>query len=95
MWLGNELGDEFKSPSDMRSIKEEELEEGTTIKELLETLAKRYPPIANKVFDMKVKKLYPHILLNYNDRVISPYILYDQILKDGDKITIFPMYMGG
>jgi len=95
LWLGNELGKDFESPSKMRSIKEEKVEEGTTIRQLLDNLASRYPPIAQKIFDIKEKKLFPHVVINYNERVISPYIVYDQILRDGDKITILPMYVGG
>jgi molybdopterin converting factor small subunit len=88
LWLGRELGDDFESPSEMRSIKEENVEEGISIRQLLDNLAGRYPPIARK-------RLLPHIVVNYNDRVISPHIVYDQVLKDGDKITVLPLYMGG
>ena len=95
LWLGRELGDDFESPSEMRSIREENVEEGITIRQLLDNLAGRYPPIARSVFDTRGKRLLPHIVVNYNDRVISPHIVYDQVLKDGDKITILPIYMGG
>lgn len=95
LWLGRELGDDFASPSEMRSIREESVEEGTRIRQLLDSLAGRYPPIARCVFDTKAKRLLPHIVVNYNDRVISPHIVHDQLLKDGDKITILPVYVGG
>ncbi len=95
LWLGRELGDDFESPSEMRSIREENVEEGITIGQLLDNLAGRYPPIAQCVFDTKAKRLLPHIVVNYNDRVISPHIVHDQVLKDGDKITVLPLYMGG
>lgn len=95
LWLGKELGGDFASPSEMRSIREERVEEGTTIRQLLDNLADRYPPIAQNIFDAKAKKLLPHIVVNYNDRVISPHIVHDQLLKDGDKVTILPVYVGG
>ena len=95
LWLGRELGDDFESPSEMRSIREENVEEGITIGQLLDNLAGRYPPIARSVFDTQAKRLLPHIVVNYNDRVISPHIVHDQVLKDGDKITVLPLYMGG
>jgi sulfur carrier protein ThiS len=94
-WLRNELGKDFESPSKMRSIREEKVEEGTTIRQLLHSLANRYPPIAQKIFDIKGKSIYPNIVVNYNDSVISPHIVHDQVLRDGDKITILPMYVGG
>jgi sulfur carrier protein ThiS len=78
----------------MRSVKEECVEEETTIGELLENLAKCYPIIAYRVFDRKVKGLYPDVLVTYNDRLITTNI-HEQILREGDKITVLPVYMGG
>ena len=95
LWLGNELGGDFESPSEMRSAREEKVEDGTTVRQLLDSMAKRYPPIAQKIFSIDEKKLFPHVVITYNDAVISPHIVHDKILKDGDKITILPMYMGG
>ena len=95
LWLGKELGSDFESLSEMRSKKEEEVEEGATIRQLLDDLARRYPSVAQKVFDLKENRLYPHVVLNFNDRVISPHIVHEQVLQDGDRITILPMYVGG
>jgi molybdopterin converting factor small subunit len=95
LWLGRELTGDFESLSEMRSKREEKVEEGTTIRELLCYLARRYYPIARDVFDLKEKKVYSHVIVNYNDRVINPHTVHDQILGDGDRITILPMYMGG
>ncbi|NWF92923.1 MAG: MoaD/ThiS family protein [Syntrophaceae bacterium] len=94
LWLGKELKG-FESVTEMRSVKEESVEEGTTIRQLLDRLARSHPPIAEKVFDLTEKRVYPYVVINYNDRVISPYEVYDKVLKDGDKITILPMYVGG
>ncbi len=55
LWLGKELKGDFESPTEMRSIKEERVEEGVTIRQLLDHLAKRYPPIAHHIFDIPVK----------------------------------------
>lgn len=95
LWLGRELGDDFESPTPMRSLKHEGVAPGTTIRGVLERLAARYPAIGRVVFDMKTKNIHPHVVVNYNDQVISPHVVQDQILKDGDKITILPMYVGG
>ena len=95
LWLGNELGRDFESSSEMRSIRVEWVEEGTTIRQLLDDLAERYPPLSRVVFDRESKRLHPHVVVNYNDSVISPHVAHDQILKDGDKITVLPVYMGG
>lgn len=95
LWLSNELQGDFTYLSPMRCVRREEVPEGTTVGQLLASLAKRYPPLANKVYDLLENKLNPYININYNDRVISPYVVEDQLLKEGDKITILPMYVGG
>jgi molybdopterin converting factor small subunit len=95
LWLGKELEGDFESPTEMRSIKEECVEEEATIGQLLDHLAKCYPPIARHVFDMQVKKLSPNVVVIYNDQVISPHIVHEQVLKDGDKVKVLPIYSGG
>lgn len=95
LWLGKELGGDFESLSEMRSVRQEIVEEGTTIRQLLDTLACRYPPIARNVFDTQAQQMLPSIVVNYNDRVISPHRVHDQILREGDKITVLPIYTGG
>lgn len=95
LWLGEELKEDFVSLSAMRSLREENVEEGVTIRHWLDHLAKQYPPIARNVFNAQEQRLYPHVVITYNDHVISPHEVYDKILKDGDKIIVLPMYMGG
>ncbi len=97
LWLGlcKELEGDFEPLSQIRSRREEEVEEGTTIRQLLDRLAKNNFFFAQKVFDPETKKLYSHLIVNYNDRVISPYEVYDKNLENGDKVTILPIYAGG
>lgn len=76
-------------------MKKEKVKPGTTIGELLDDLARRYPAIAENVFDTQKQRLFPQVVLNYNDRVINPHIAHNQVLNDGDKICIFPIYTGG
>ena len=95
LWLGKELGDDFESPSEMRSIKKESVEEGATIRQLLDNLATHYCAIARHVFDQQAKSVYPSVFVIYNDSVISHHVVHEQVLRDGDKITIIPVYVGG
>jgi sulfur carrier protein ThiS len=97
LWLGlnEELRGDFESLSKIRSRKEEDVKEGTTIRQLLDYLASCNFTFAQKVFDPEAKCLHPHLIINYNDRVINPYEVYDKILENGDKITILTMYAGG
>ncbi len=95
LWLGDELKGEFESLSEMRSLRKEAVAEGTNIGQFLTDLANRYEPFRQKIFDLLEKRLRPEVVLTYNDRVINPHILYEQVLKDGDRITIMPVYTGG
>lgn len=93
MWLAKELGEDFQSPSQMRSILETTVEEGTTVRQLFENLADRYPPIGRKVF--RDHSFDQYVVVNLNDRSVSAAKLCDRVLEDGDKITVLPMYLGG
>ena len=99
LWLGlgKELGGDFQSPSEMRSIIEIDVEDGMTVKKLFSHLADRYPPIGEKIFNRGNESFYPNlnVIVTFNDRVISPHNVEDRILKDGDKIMVLPLYAGG
>jgi len=95
MWLGKELGNDFNSPSEMKSILEICVEDGTTVRKLFKNLADRYRPIEENIFSKENNILYPNIVITFNDRVISHSEIYERVLKEGDKIVILPTYMGG
>ena len=95
LWLGKELNEDFRSLSDMRSELEIKLEEDTTIGKLFDQLAERYPIIEGKVFNRGKQIFYENIVLTFNEKVISPYKVYETILKEGDKIIVLPVYTGG
>ncbi len=95
LWLSDELKGDFEFLSPMRCLRKEEVPEGTAIGQLLEDLAKRYPPLGHKVYSFSEKKGHPYWVVNVNERVSNPYVVYEQLLKDGDKITVLPMYVGG
>jgi len=93
MWLGKELGKEFESPSDMRAILDTDVEDGTTVRKLFENLAGRYRPIGEKVF--KDNSFSKFVVVAVNGRSLSSDKVYDVVLKDGDKVTLIPISMGG
>jgi sulfur carrier protein ThiS len=95
LWLGEDLKGHFESPSETRSVREEHVKEGTILRELLCDLASRYEPIEKQVFDIRKRMLRPGLTATYNQRVIPPDEFYKQVLRNGDKITIFQMYTGG
>ena len=93
MWMREELGDDFESPSSMRSVLETVVEDGTTVEKLFDDLADRYCPIREKVFSNH--EFAPYVVVTMNERIISADGLRDRVLEDGDKIMVFPMYVGG
>jgi molybdopterin converting factor small subunit len=95
LWLGKELGQDFKSLSSMRSELEIKLEEDTAIGKLFDQLAGRYPVIGEKVFNREKQIFYENIVVTLNEQVISPFKVYETKLKEGDKITVLPVYTGG
>jgi molybdopterin converting factor small subunit len=95
MRLAKELGNDFLSPSDMCSIRQEEVKDGLTVRDFFDDLAKRYEPIRKKIFGSEKNAFYPDVVVTLNDRVISPPELFGRVLKDGDKITVVPMFAGG
>jgi molybdopterin converting factor small subunit len=96
-WLGEKLGGDFESPSEMRSVAALEVEEGLTVIDLFERLAPRYPLIAEKVFNRRRKKFYPalNVIVTRQGQMVSPFNIEENRLKDGDKITVMPLYAGG
>ena len=97
MWLGNELGGGFQTLSEMRSFREMEVEEGLTLIQLLDRLAAQSSLIEEKVFDRKSRRLLPHlsVVVTQDGLAVSPFDVEKSALKDGYRITVLPIYVGG
>jgi len=95
MGMGKELGGDFRSPSQLSSILETEVEDGIPVTALFHHLADRYPPIGEKVFDREKNQFYPSVVVTFDDRVIGLKELHEKSLKDGDRVKVVPMYVGG
>ena len=97
MWLGNDPGGGFQALSEMRSFREMDVAEGLTVIQLLDFLAAQSPVIKEEIFDRKKRKLFPNLSLvvTHEGLVVSPFDMEKTHLKDGDKLTILPLYVGG
>jgi molybdopterin converting factor small subunit len=93
MWIGNDVGPDFVSPSDSRAALECAIEDGTTLRQLFEGLAVKYPVIAERVFsDHYLKK---NMVITVNRLAVNPNELYERAMADGDVVTLVPIYIGG
>jgi len=97
LWLrmGKDLGKDFQRLSDTCYVLEEEIGDGVTVRNFFNHLAEKDQPIREKIFESGKNIFYPDVVVTLNDRIIDPDELYERILKDGDKITVLPIFMGG
>jgi molybdopterin converting factor small subunit len=95
MAMGGELGEEFHSPSELRSEMDVDVEEGKSVREFFVLMAERYRPIGERVFNGRDGDFYSNVVVTFNDRVIRRENLHDRILKDGDTIRVMQVHSGG
>jgi len=97
MWLGENPGGGFQALSEMRSFQEMDVEEGLTVIQLLDRLAAQSPVIEEKIFDRKNRKLLPNlsVVVTHEGLVVSPFDMEKTQIRDGYKLTILPLYVGG
>ena len=97
MWLGDKPGSGFQVLSEMRSFREMDVAEGLTVIQLLDRLAAQSPVIEEKIFDRKTRKLFPNlsVVVTHDGLVVSPFDMEKTQIKDGYKLTILPIYVGG
>ncbi len=71
------------------------LEEGATVKQLLDEMIQKYPQLASELLDEQ-GKLYGHVHIFVNGRD-SPFLEdgIDTVLKPDDNVSVFPAVGGG
>jgi hypothetical protein len=81
----------------MRSFREMDVQEELTAIQLLDRLAAQSPVIEEKIFDRKNRKLLPNlsVVVTRDGLAVSPFDMERSPMKDGYKITILPLYVGG
>jgi molybdopterin synthase sulfur carrier subunit len=74
---------------------DEEVEAGTTVRDLFDRLAAENPDFARHVFDRSTRQLMGHVNVIFNDRILELVNGLDTEINDGDTLTLLPAYAGG
>ncbi len=74
---------------------EQEIEEGKTVKDLLNRLANSYQHFGQVVFDIKAQKLNEGVSIFFNGRNLELENGLATKLGDGDTLTFVPTIVGG
>ncbi|MBP1911307.1 molybdopterin synthase sulfur carrier subunit [Thermococcus stetteri] len=72
-----------------KSEEELEVSDGITVRDLIEILKERYPALKNEVF------AEDDDLADVNVSRNGRYVSFDEILREGDIVAIFPPVSGG
>jgi molybdopterin converting factor small subunit len=74
---------------------EEEIQEGESLRSLLNRLGGRLPPLAGPIFDRETQTLSSEVAVVINDHLDHFSQGLETKLKNGDRILIFPYLAGG
>ncbi len=85
----------FGSKTGRRLVIEEEIEEGSRVKDLFATLAQRHQAFSQLVFDPASGKLTGEITVICNGRLLELAGGLDTVLNDGDELMLLPAFAGG
>ncbi len=84
----------IEGTSDVVSL-EQEIEEGKTVRDLLNRLAARYQRFGQVVFDVKAQKLTERVSIFFNGRNLELVNGLATKLSDGDTLTFVAPIVGG
>ncbi len=74
---------------------EQEIEEGKTVRDLINRLATRYQRFGQTVFDINAQKLTGKVSIFFNGRTLELVNGLETKLSDGDTLTFVPLIEGG
>lgn len=73
----------------------EDVSQETTIRDLIRLVGDRNAKFGDLVFESDGKEITRFVVISLNGRVITTKEQLDQYLKDGDMITMHPVFAGG
>ena len=78
-----------------RVVMEEDIQEGESLRSLLNRLSGRLPQLAGPIFDPETQTLSSEVTMLINDHLDHFSHGLETKLKNGDRILIFPYLAGG
>ena len=90
-WMAGSPGGTQSGPM----IMEEEIQEGESLRSLLNRLAGRIPQLPGPIFDPETQTLSSEVAMVINDHLNHFSQGLETKLKNGDRILIFPYLAGG
>ena len=75
--------------------REQQVEEGQTVRHLLVQLATQYPRFEQSVFDTNLQKISEKVFILYQGRLLELADGLETQLKDGDSLVFVPVIQGG
>jgi molybdopterin converting factor small subunit len=78
-----------------RRLFSEALDADPTVRGVLRAFGRRFPELADALWDRQSGDLAEHIEVLVNDRVLGIQHTLDSALADGDRVTLVGAYMGG
>ena len=86
----------FDKEQRVRLIREEVVNQGTTVRDLFNQLTDRYPEFGELVYNPNDQELTGMVSIIFNDRILELTTGgLDTEIHDGDSIVLLPAYSGG
>jgi len=85
----------FGAKQSTRLVLEEEMRDGSTVRDLVKQLGERYPEFGKLAFDPETQDLTTHVNVVVNDRLLELLDGINTRVQEGDTVLLIPAYAGG
>jgi len=90
-WLTQSFGHEGAS----RVVLEEPIEGPVGLGDYLASLAGKYPAIGTVIVDLQAGRLFDHVNVVHNDRLLGSHDALEASIEAGDSLVLLPAFSGG
>ncbi len=89
------LRDDFDHSSTEKLVLEEDVNQKTTIMDLLRKIAEKYPKFRRKAFGGTEQALFEYCIVILNGTFLSAPAELKRTLQEGDEVKLSPAFYGG